>query len=45
MSVFNGLVQVFVHLFQKVAEHEAEPRTNAKASAFANCFKLLKLGF
>ena len=28
--------KVFVHLFQKVAEHEAEPRTNARASALAS---------
>ena len=27
--------KVLIKLFQKFAEHEAEPRTNAKASAFA----------
>ena len=30
-------LEVLVHLFQKVAEYEAEPHFNAKASAFANC--------
>ncbi len=28
-------LKVLIKLFQKFAEHEAEPRTNAKASAFA----------
>ena len=36
-SIFteNNSGKVLIELFQKFAEHEAEPRTNAKASAFA----------
>ena len=30
------MIEVLIELFQKFAEHEAEPRTNAKALAFAN---------
>ena len=32
----NSSGKVLIELFQKFAEHEAEPRTNAKASAFAS---------
>ena len=37
-SIFteNNSGKVLIELFQKFAEHEAEPRTNAKASAFAS---------
>ena len=38
-SVIRKMQKVLIELFQKFAEHEAEPRTNARASALATALQ------